>query len=210
MKQTATMFHFRAVDIKDEEGKVIGKTPKPDSIELQLKSLEVDDVLSIIEKGGKGVEFLLETLNDAIYREARNIVSDAMDAKKVVDQALIDANSTAMDWETIANKPKAERRGNGISEDDWKAFAEDYKAVMAIVLPNKTAEQIATAATHLAAKFSKCRFNKEVIEALRGYLASWFANTPNKEDFATVFEALDNRAETLLAADNTSKLKDAI
>lgn len=210
MKSTAIKFHFRAIDIKDEAGKVIGKTPKPDSIELQLPALEVSDLLSIIEAGGKGVELLLEAVNDVIYQEARNVVSDAMEAKKVVDQALMDENAASLGWEAIANKPKAERRGHGISEDDWKAFAEDYKAVMSVVMPHKTAEQIATAATHLAAKFSKCRFNKEVVAALRGYLATWFSNTPNREDFAAVYEALDNRAETLLSADNSSKLKDAI
>lgn len=210
MKPTAIKFHFRAVDIKDEEGKVIGKQPKPDSIELALPTLEVDDLLSIIEKGGKGVELLLEAVNDVIYQEARNVIGDAMDAKKVVNQELMDANASALDWEVIANKPKAERRGHGISKEDWDAFAEDYKAVMSVVMPEKTKEQVATAATHLAAKFSKCRFNKPAISTLRNYLASWFANTPNKDDFATIYEALDNRAEALLSADNSSRLQDAI
>lgn len=210
MKATDIDFHFRATAIVDEAGKTIGKSPKPDSVKLAINTLDVEDVLSIVEAGGKGVELLLEAINDVIYQEARSIIADAMEAKKAVDQALVDANAASLSWLAIANKPKAERRGHGISKEEWEAFAVDYKEVMAIVQPDKTAEQIATAATHISKKFTNCRFNKPVIGTLRGYLATWFANTPNKEDFATIYEALDNRAETLLTADDSGKLAEAI
>jgi hypothetical protein len=210
MKQTAVKFHFRATNIVDEAGKVIGKTSKPESKDLNLPALEVEDLLAIIENGGKGVELLLEAVNDVIYQEARNIIADAMEAKKEVTQELMDSNAAQFNWEVIANKPKAERRGHGISKEDWEAFAADYKEVMAIVQTDKTAEQIATAALHISKKFANCRFNKPVIATLRGYLATWFSNTPNKDDFATVYEALDNRAETLLTADEAGRLAEAI
>lgn len=210
MKPTEIAFHFRATAIVDEAGKTIGKSPKPDSVKLNINTLEVEDILSIIEANGNGLELLLEAVNDVIYQEARSVIADAMDAKKTVDQALIDANAAALAWAAIASKPKAERRGHGISKEEWEAFAEDYKAVMAVVMADKTPEQIATAATHISKKFTNCRFNKPVIGTLRGYLATWFANTPNKEDFATIYEALDNRAEVLLTADDAGKLAEAI
>ena len=210
MKQTDIDFHFRATAIVDEAGKTIGKTAKPASVKLAINTLEVEDVLSIIEAGGNGVELLLEAINDVIYQEARTVIADAMEAKKAVDQALIDANAASLTWLAIANKPKAERRGHGISKEEWEAFAADYKEVMAVVMADKSAEQIGTAALHLSKKFANCRFNKPVIGTLRGYLATWFANTPNKDDFATVYEALDNRAEALLSADDAGKLAEAI
>lgn len=210
MEPKVIKFNFRAESIRDEAGKVIGKTPKPDSVELTLPTLEVADLLSIIENGGKSLELLLEAVNDVIYQAARQVVGDAMDAKKPVDQALIEANHANLDWEAIANKPKAERRGNGISKEDWEAFAEDYKSVMSMVMVDKSAEQIATAAAHLSKKFANCRFNKQAIVVMRSYLAAWFSATPNKEDFATIYEALDNRAEVLLSTDDAGRLVDAI
>ena len=154
----------------------------------------------------QSLELLLEAANDVIYQAARQVIGEALDAKKPVEQALIDSNHANLDWEAIANKPKAERRGNGISKDEWDAFAEDYKQVMGMVMADKSAAQIETAALHLSKKFANCRFNKPVIGTLRSYLAAWFSATPNKEDFAAVYEALDNRAEVLLNADEAGKL----
>ena len=177
-----------------------------DSIELAIPTLEVADLLSIIENGGKSLELLLESANDVIYQATRQVIGEAMDANKPADQALIDASHASLDWEAIANKPKAERRGNGISKEEWEAFAEDYKSVMSMVMVDKSPEQLAIAASHLSTKFAKCRFNKQAITVLRNYLAAWFSATPNKEDFATIYEALDNRAEVLLSTDDAGRL----
>ena len=210
MKPTAIKFNFRAESIKDENGKVIGKAPQRESVELAIPALETDDLLAIIEKGGKSLELLLEAANDVIYQAMRDVIADAIETKKALDQALVDTSHQHLDWEAIANKPKAERRGAGISKEEYEAFAADYCAVMPMVQGDKSAEQIATAAKHLSNKFANCRFNKPVIGTLRTYLAAWYSNTPNKEDFATVYEALDNRAETLLNADEAGKLAEAI
>lgn len=203
-------FHFRAELIKDDKGNVLEKKEKHPSVNLTLNTLEAEDLLAIVQAGGKELELLLESVNDVIYQEARSVVADALQDKKAVDQALIDANADKLSWIAIANKPKAERKGNGISTEVWDAFAEDYKTVMATVQPDKTAEQIATAATHISKKFANCRFNKPVIATLRSYVAAWFVATPNQEDFGTVYEALEQRAETLLNADEAGKLAEAI
>lgn len=210
MQPTKIKFNFRAEAIKDEAGKTIGKKDKQPSVELDIPSLEISDLLSIIEKGGKSLELLLEAANDVIYQEARNVIGEAIETKKELTQELIAANHSNLDWEAIANKPKAERKGNGISSDVWEAFAVDYAQVMAMVQADKSDKQIQTAALHLSKKFANCRFNKPVIGTLRSYLAAWFSATPNKEEFAAVYDALDNRAETLLNADEAGKLAEAI
>jgi hypothetical protein len=210
MKPTNIKFHFRAESIKDEAGKVIGKSEKRPSVELAIPTIETEDLLAIIEAGGKSLELLLEAANDVIYQAARDVIATAIEDKKELNQALIDGNHANLDWDKIASKPKAERRGSGISKEEWEAFVEDYTAVMAVAQPDKTPEQIATAATHISKKFANCRFNKPVIGTLRGYVATWFANTPNKEDFQSIYETLDNRAETLLNADEAGKLAEAI
>lgn len=210
MKPTPIKFHFRAETIKDEEGKVIGKKEKLPSLELVIPTLESDDLLSIIEAGGKPLELLLEAANDVIYQAMRDVIAEAIDTKKALSQGLVESNHANLDWTAIANKPKAERRGSGVSKEDLEAFAEDYKAVMAAVQTDKNEQQVATAALHISKKFANCRFNKQVIATLRGYLATWYSNTPNKEDFASIYEVLDNRAEVLLNADEAGKLAEAI
>lgn len=208
MKTSATMFHFRKEKIRDEEGKVIGEKAKRDSVELALPELEVADLLTIVENGGKELELLLSAANTVFYNHARELVADAIanNDSIVVNQALIDAASIS--WEKIANLPPAARTSTGISKETMDAFIEDYCEVMAVVLPNKPAESIKLAATHLAARFNKCRTDKAAVGVLRGYLAQWFAATTNAEDFAQVYEALDNRADTLLNTE--AKLADAL
>lgn len=186
----ATKFNFR----KDKE---LG-TKRP-SVELAIPVPTVDGIVEILKAGGNQLSLLQDAIFDVIYDQARVQV----DADEAITQNTLDL--TKLSWEFIANMPKAERAGSGIAKEVWEDFGKDYIEVMPGVT-GKTAEQIGNAAKLLVAKMQPCKTNKKIVSFLKDQVAMWFANTPNAENFADVYQFLDKKAETLLQADDSALL----
>lgn len=151
------------------------------------------------------LDLLLNAAADIIYSAARSQVNE----KEDISQETLDMSK--LSWEHIANIPPAERKGTGISEETWDEFVKDYVTVMPEALKHqgisKTDEQIATQAEILKKRFSAYRQNKKIVNYMRQMLSIWYQHTQQKEDFADVFKYLDERADTLLKADETAVLE---
>ena len=187
-------FNFRTV--KDEATGLESKRP---SVELKLGVPSVEGLIAILEAGGKQLEMLQEAVADVIINRAREIISDKED---------ITAENfpyAELAWEAIANLPKAERKGRGIAKEIWDDFSKDYIATMPAVT-GKTAEQVGNAAKILLNKFSAVKSNKPVITMLKGQLGLYLNSSASAEQFADCVEFLLQKADTLLAADDSALL----
>ena len=190
-------FHFKRV--KDEATGLESKRP---TVELDLPIPSVEGIIEILEKGQenpKGLELLLEAVSDIITNRARELVNDKDD----ISQENFPLNE--LSWEKIANLPKAERRGGGISKETWEEFSKDYITVMPTVT-GKTAEQIGNAAKILLNKFNAVKTNKPVLKLLKEQLAMYLSNSPNAETYTECVEFLVNKAEALYAMDEAALL----
>lgn len=185
----AFKFHFK----KNELG------VKRPTVEVDLPVPSVEGLIEILETGGKGLEYLLEVCADAVASQARSIVNDTED----INQANFPLDKLA--WDVIANLPKAERRGGGISKEIWEAFAADYVAVMPGVT-GKSAEAVGNAAKLLLGKFQAVKTNKPVLRLLKDQLALYLTNSPNAETYQECVEFLDGKADALLAMDEAALL----
>ena len=174
-------FYFR----KDEFG---NKRP---AVELKLPTPSVEGIIAILEKGGKGLELLLDTVADVIGEQARSLVDENLD---ISQENFPFAKAS---WEYISNLEKAARRGGGIPKEIWEAFAKDYVEVMPSVT-GKTAEQVSNAAKILLNKFSAVKTQKPVITLLKAQIALYVANSANAEQYQDCVEFLLNKADTLL------------
>lgn len=185
-------FSFRSVKDNDT-----GLESKRATIEQKIPVPSVEGIIRILENGGKGLELLLEACSDIIVTRARELLSD--------DEKLTEVPVDQLDWEVIANLPKAERKGRGISKEIWEEFSKDYVTVMPSVT-GKTAEQVGNAAKILLNKFQAVKSNKKVVELLKGQLALYLNSSPNAEAYAECVEFLMNKADTLLQADEAALL----
>lgn len=174
-------FNFR----KDELGN------KRAPVELRLPTPSVEGIVAILEAGGKELELLLDTCADVIAAQARSIV----DAREDISQDNFPMDQVL--WTTIANLPKAERRGGGISKELWEAFAKDYVEVMPSVT-GKSIEAVTNASKILLNKFSAVKTNKPVLSLLKGQLALYVTASQNAEQFTDCVEFLVNKADALL------------
>jgi hypothetical protein len=143
------------------------------------------------EAAKKELELLLSVMEDVVVIQAREQVNS--DVK--ITQETLKANE--LSWAYIANLPPSDRRGGGISKETWEAFTKDYLAVVPSVT-GKSVDQVGNAAKLLVGRFQECKFKKEVVTFLKSQLGQWFAATTNAEEFADVFEFLNNKADAII------------
>lgn len=199
-----TNFHFRKVqnEVKDPEtGKVTGKieTKRP-TVALPVPVPSLEGIIEILGAGeGKGVDLLLEAVAAVILEQAREYIND--------NEGVNEANFPyeKLSWDYIANLPKAERRGGGISKEVWEDFANDYVAVMPAITGKKE-ESVKLAAKVFVTKFAGNTTNKPVLRLLRDQLALYANNTTQGEQFAPCIEFLNDKLEKLLNTDETNLL----
>lgn len=189
-----TKFHFKKVT--DEAG---NESKRP-TVEIKLPRPSVEGIVSILEKGGKELELLLEAVSDVVLQRAREIINDKEDINQ--DNFPMDQLS----WEAIANLPKAERRGGGISKETWEDFAKDYIAIMPAVT-GKPTDKVALAAKVFLNKFNAVKTDKKVLALLKGQLALYVTSSPNAEQFVDCVDFLDKKAQTLIEADSSNLLE---
>lgn len=180
------VFRFRKV--KDEATGVESKRP---NLELKIPVLSVEGIIGVLKTGGKGLDLLREAVADVITSRARELVSEN---ENVTAESFPFAE---LSWETIANLPKTERRGAGIAEEQWKAFAADYVAVMP-QFTGKTVEQVTNAAKIFLNKFNQVKTNKKVIQKLQDQLGIYVESAPNAEQYTDCVEFLSGKATKLL------------
>lgn len=191
-----TKFFFKTVTQEVEGVEVKNKRP---TVELQLPVPSIEGIVAIFNNGGKGLELLQEVVSQTIIDRARDIVNDRED----ISQENFPLEE--LDWEKIANLPRAERRGGGIDKETWEEFGKDYVAVMPTVT-GKKAEAIANAVKLLLAKFNPVKTNKPVLKLLKEQLALYTVNSPQAETYNDCIEFLMKKADTLLSQDDAALL----
>jgi hypothetical protein len=191
-------FHFKKV--VDKESGIETKRP---TVELKLPVPSVEGIIAILEAGGKQLELLQAAVEEVVVGQARSLLTD----NEAMTEADFPLNQCI--WEFIANMPEAEKRGRGIPKETWADFAADYITVMPGVT-GKSAESVSLAAKLFITKFQSVKTNKPVIKKLREQLAIYFNNSSNAEQFTDCVKFLDEKAETLLNADDTATLLAAL
>lgn len=181
-----TKFHFKKV--VDKESGVESKRP---TVEIPLPYPSLQGVVGILESGdAKAQQLLLDAMKEVVAAHAREIINE-------------NENITAenfpygrLAWQFIADLPAAERRGGGISKDDWKEFAETYIEIMPSVT-GKSVEQVTQVAKVLLLKLQPVRMNKKILSAIKNNL-TLFASQPQAEDYVDCIEFLTNKADKLI------------
>jgi len=193
-----TEYHFKKEKIRNSEGEVIGEGKKLPSVKFPLPVPNPEGVLEIIQAGGKELQLLMDAVEEIVYNAGRDLINDlrAKNPEKEIDVSLIDLGKLA--WSIIANIPRAERRGLGLSDEDWDSFAGDYRAIM----PKTTGKDVDRIEKHIQLfkkKFYPCRNDKKALGVLADMLSLWGAHTSTMEDNKEVYEYLKGRVDTLLA-----------
>ena len=167
------------------------------SVELKVPVPSVEGIVAILEKGGKGLELLLEVVSDTVRGALAGFVAD--DEK--ISQATVPFDK--LTWEAIATAPRAERKS--IADEIWEAFAKDYIEVMPGVT-GKSVEAVTNPTVVFLKKFSIVKTNKEVLAKLKEQLGLYMEHSKKAEEFADVLELLTSKVDTYLKANDVELL----
>lgn len=191
------------IEIKD--GKEVKKTRRRPTVNLLLPVQSVEGIVNILsngdtEQGKKDLALLLDVVQEAQIQRARELVNE--------DENISQENfpMEKISWAEIANMPRGERRGGGISKETWEDFGKDYLAVMPEVL-SKPVETIEKHVSILLNKLNLVRDRKEVLELMRSNLALYLTKSSNAENFQECVEFLEKKAKNFLEFDTSQYLQ---
>lgn len=179
-------FHFKKSKDKDT-----GIETVREPVMLAVPYPSVEGIVAILEKGGKGLELLLEAMETVVNQQARNLLYE----DTTLNAATFPVDKVS--WEFIANIPKVQRKGGGIPKEVWESFTSDYVEVMPEAT-GKTVEQVANAAKILGQKLAPVRTNEPVLNLLQEQLAIYMKTSANAEEYSECVEFLLNKADTFL------------
>jgi len=197
LKDVKVNYDFE-VDVKPMKFKFKKSVDKDTGIETVRKPVELaipvpsmEGLVNILERGGKGLELLMEVIETTIKNSARDLLNE--------DESLNASTFPVekLSWEYVANLPKAQRRGGGIAKETWTEFAQDYVEVMPAVT-GKSLEQVTNASKILMAKLQQVRTNEPVLQLLVEQLALYAEHSPNIEDYQECVDFLLTKANTFL------------
>lgn len=198
-------FHFKKEKIKDEKGEVVGEGKKLPTYKTTIPVPTPEAILDIISHGAeegagkKGLELLLDVMYDVAFERGRQVINafreDPKNEGKEVPADLL--KSEDLDWYAIASLPKGERRGLGLSDEDWEDFYKDYRAVMPAAA-GKDKDRIEKHVQIYKKKFATIRNDKKALGVLNEMLALYAASTSAMEDNQGVYDYLKKRVETLM------------
>lgn len=177
------------------------------SIEVMIDVPTVDGIVEILEKGGKGLQLLL----DCAYDVVRGAVASDVAAEENYSQDVYNSAKAVIDgkeyfkysWDAIANQPRAER--SKIDDETWAAFATDYVEIMPGIT-GKSKEAVELATTVYLKKFSQVKTNKEILNKLQQQLALYTEHTKRAEEFQEILDLLSSRLDTYLKSDDVAML----
>jgi hypothetical protein len=167
------------------------------TVVLKLPVPNVAGIIAILEKGGKGLELLLEATSSVVRSVAVGIVGD--DEKIAQETFPMDK----VTWDAIANAPRAER--TTIAAETWEAFSKDYLEIMP-ALTNKDAETLGNHVQVYLKKLAQIKTNKPILSKLQQQFAIYVDNTKKGEEFEEVINLLAGKFETYLKANDIEQL----
>lgn len=185
-----TTFRFKKDKLENKRANVTVALPVPSA----------EGIIEILQKGGKELKLLIDSAFDVVRGVAQEMISSDENIK---GQEGFDLSK--LSWEAIANMPEGDRRSSSIPEEQWKAFVEDYVAVMP-AMTNKSVEAVTNATLVYVKKFAQFKTDKDTLKKLQAQLAVYM-ESKNAENFTDILELLNRRLETYLAADDVQALK---
>lgn len=188
-------FSFKKQTVKDELGMEVKRPPVTLNVPIPTFEGLIDEL-----EDPKVQAFVLDLIEEAVKDQVRTAISD--EEKPVNRQEDLDVTKLTLKY--IANIPKSERTGGGISKETWTEWEQNYTQVMG---PIRGEDKAAKAAKLFVGRFNQVRTDKAVLKFLREQLAKWATETTVLDDYQDVYQYLDARATDLINKDNPSQLE---
>ncbi len=186
-------YFFKTEKLKDAEGNEIGDGRKHPDVVAVLPKPEAAEVAQILAGADSPAKTLvMDAIENIIFLAGRSQINEFREKNPEGTFTASNFDLSKLTLEAIAMMPKKSRGGYSPSDEELKAFCEDYKTVMLHKVgyaPNK----VATHVKNLANGLAKVKTEKKILEIMRTLLDNWAANTEAMDEHQAVFEWLSER-----------------
>lgn len=180
-------FSFRTK--KDQE---TGVETKRASVVLDVPTLEVEDLISILEAPeSKEYKLVFEVLNSVFEERAREILAEKEEITSSEDFPMEE-----LSWSKIANIPPAQRGQRGISKELWEEFyAKWYSVMTGAGLAEKLVENQVAA---LKDKLKVFRMREDMLKGILARISQFHGLIENDPYFAPCVADLTRKANDFI------------
>ena len=195
MESITNKFNFKSRKIVNEAGEEIGRTKKQESVIATLPVPDANDIFSYLQAPDSAeAKLIRDAVNKLIIDAARDQFDEIIetyndDETKVITAG--DLEHSKLTLEYIASIPPSQRGGPAISEEEFKAFYDDYLAVM-VEVTGKEEKRINNHINYFK-KPQRAKADKEVLRILVDQLDVYMASSANLEDTGAVADRIRNK-----------------
>jgi hypothetical protein len=186
-------YFFKTEKLKDAEGNEIGDGRKHPDVVAVLPKPEATDVAEILAGADSPAKTLImDAIENIIFLAGRSQINEFREKNP---EGTFTANSfdlSKLTLEAIAMLPKKSRGGYAPTDEELKAFCEDYKSIMLQKVGYAPAK-VAVHVKNLGNGLAKLKTEKKILEMLRQFLDNWAANTESMDEHQAVYEWLSER-----------------
>lgn len=194
-------FFFKTDVLRDADGKAIGKGRKhPDVKAILPVPTTLEEIVERAKAEPKIATLVLETLYDAIFLAGRAQINAWREDNTEGDFKANNFDLSKLTLEAIALMPPKARGAYAPSDDELKAFAEEYSDVMLNAV-QYDAKKVATHVDLFKKGCMKIKTNKVALAKLKDVMAIFASRTENMEEQEAVYEWLTTRIDRWLKAE---------
>jgi hypothetical protein len=223
-------YFFKTPTIKDENGKEIGKGKKHPDVKAVLPVPTPVDIINYLSHSGevdkvdtgeknkdgtpvikevptaaaKVARLIMEGVEDMVFQAGRAQINDWLEKNQdknpdaQFSPTLFDLSKVGLEY--IATLERGQRGAWAPSEDDLKAFCEDYTMIFVNEI-NYDPKKVKVHCDQFEKGLAKLKNDKPAVKKMQEFLNVWATKTSNMEVNADTYEWLQNRAKKYLAAE---------
>lgn len=206
-------FFFKTPVLKDDAGNEIGKGVKPPTVQAVIPTPSVEDTITYLGHVGETVDgkktvaakvadMIVEAVDDLIFQGAKNFIANWQEKNPGKNFTATDFDLTKLTLEYLANLPKGQRGAWAPSDEELKAFNEDYAAVM-IELVNYDPKKVKVHCDIFLKGLAKVKSDKAAVQKMKDLLTVYASkkDEDTMAEYSQVYDWLVNKADKYLAAE---------
>lgn len=210
-------FFFKSREVKDTEGKVISIIPAHPTVAAVLPVTQGLDVIEIMSHlgeteltedgktskptvGSKVAQLVLEMVQDLHYQAARGQINDWLEKNEGKQFSATNFDLSKLTLEFIAQQERGSRGAWAPSEDDMKAFCEDYTVIF-VQEVQYDVKKVKVHCDQFVGGYKKIKNDKIALRKMLEFLTIWASKTNNMDALLDTYGWLVARANKYATAE---------
>lgn len=193
-------YFFKTEKMVDAEGNEIGEGRKHPDVKAVLPVPTAEEVVQMIAAGGPAAQLIMDSIYDTIFLAGRAQINAWREQNPEGTFTATNFDLDKLTLTAIALTPKKERGGWSPSEEDLKAFIEDYKNTM-VSRVGYDPKKVGNHCKNFEKGLTKIRTEKPILAKVKELLTMWAAHSEAVDEHSQTFDWFNARIDRWMKAE---------